>query len=102
MDITDARAIKFVNEVVRPTAEKIRALKIELNSINAKWSSEILMLVSNDGSVIQDGREAEGISRLVGSDINDLMYGVNSIVSTINGLAPQTIEKPCVRPIQVI
>ena len=100
-DITDPQAIRFINESVRPMAEKIRGLTYELASMDSKWSADIQSLVPNDSSPVIDNREAEGISRLVGTDINDFMYAVGLISAEINGIAQQSIEKPCVRPLQV-
>jgi hypothetical protein len=100
-DITDPQAIRFINESVRPMAEKVRALKYELASMNVKWSTDIQTFVPNDSSPVVDNREGEGISRLVGTDVNDFMYAVGLISTEINGIAQQSIEKPCVRPLQI-
>jgi hypothetical protein len=101
-DITDPRAIKFVNEVIRPRAEQIRALKTEIDSNIIDWFAMQSTLIANDSSPIVDGRDAEGISRLVGSDVVNLINQIISIQGVLDqsGVS-QVIAKPCVRPLQV-
>lgn len=103
-DITDTRVVRFVNEVVRPMAELLRNSKNYFNSENVKWSAEIQTLVPADSSILVDPEDPTnklGKSILTGADINDFMYSVGLICQTINNIANQTIEKPCVRPVEL-
>jgi len=99
--IKNERVTKFTNEVVRPTAERLRKLKAEFASINVLWSSELSALVPNTADTIDDSRSKDGISVLKSSEINDLMYIVGLISDTLNNASAGTIEKPCVRTLEV-
>lgn len=101
MAIKNVRVTKFTNEVVRPTAERLRKLKAELASINVLWSSEISSLITNDIDTIDDSRVQDGVSVLKGSDVHDLMYIIGLISDTLNNASAGTIEKPCVRTLEV-
>ena len=99
-DITDPQAIKFVNEQVRVLAEKTRQLKVEIDAIEADWFNGINTLISGQENVI-DGREAEGVSRLTGSDVVNLMTQLLAIQSILDGSGVEgVIAKPCVRPLR--
>lgn len=97
-NITNPQAIKFCNEDIRPLAERIRALVAEIGSIQTRWFSGINTMFPNDGSAVDDGRDAEGISRLIGSDVNSVMGIAITMASASNA---EIIEKPCVRSLQV-
>lgn len=71
MAITDPRAIKFCNEFVRPLSERIRDLFEDVARGNQVWADEIAALIPNDANeILQDGRTAEGVTILDGSEIN--------------------------------
>jgi hypothetical protein len=96
-DINNPQAIRFVNEQVRPLCEEVRALKAKFDALAPLWYGGINALITNSAQDnIEDGREAEGISRLTGADIHNA-------VGQFLAIAPNTeiIAKPCVRSIQV-
>ena len=101
-DITDAEAIRFVNEFIRPCAEKLRNLKAEIDSGLNTWDARLSAVVgSSVDDDLADGRETEGVSRLTAADVNSFMAKANGF----QGLMEQAgvlaaIEKPCVRPLQ--
>jgi hypothetical protein len=99
-ELADAEVVRFLNEEVRPWAERLRALKAEAHSTTVRWQS-ISGSIMQDTRVIEDGRSAEGISRLTGNDVHDLMFVVSTLNSTLTGVADATIEKPTVRPLRV-
>jgi hypothetical protein len=104
MAITDPQAIRFVNEVIRPMAEKMRGLKAEIDAARAQYDGQVGTFFFGHGAeAIEDGREAEGVSRLVGNDILSFiafaLYDQKAAFEA-NGI-PATIAKPCVRSIQV-
>ena len=72
MAITDPRAIKFTNEVVRPLAERIRDVLEDVARAEQSWADEVGALIPNTADVLEDGRDAEGVSRLTGAEINSL------------------------------
>jgi hypothetical protein len=101
-DITNPQAVRFVNEQVRPMAETLRALKVELDAMMVQWFAGTNALVANDKSALADKREAEGISRLTGEDVVGLIVVVQAIQGLLDtaGYADR-IAKPCVRPLKV-
>lgn len=99
--MNDPQGIRFVNDVVRPLAEQLRANKVKLEAIRLEWENGISDLFAKDES-IEDGRDAEGISRLTCSDVNDFMAQVLKIA--LGGSAQldeKIIAKPCVRALEV-
>lgn len=101
-DIVDPRAIKFSNEVVRPLAESMRLLKAQVDSAMVKWFDGMNTLIPNTSDTIVDGRTAEGISVLVGTDITNLVTQILAYQTQLNQTGvPQVISKPCVRSLVV-
>lgn len=100
MAITDPQAIRFVNEVVRPLCERVRALRADINSARAAYDGGIGDLFFNFGvDAVSDGRESEGVSRLVGNDVLAFVALVlDSMKNTLNDPGNAAlIAKPCVR-----
>ena len=97
MAIDDPRAIKFINETLRPLAEKTRALGAEYLAAATAWQVAIGALVPNDTTPVDDGREAEGVSRLTGADVNTFM---GMLLALREGGNQGAVERLCVRPLQ--
>jgi hypothetical protein len=101
-DIVDPRAIKFSNEVVRPISESMRLLKAQIDSATVRWFDGMNTLIPNTSDTIVDGRTAEGINILVGTDINNSMVQMLAYQTQLNQTGvPQVISKPCVRSLVV-
>jgi hypothetical protein len=100
MAIENAEVTRFLNEAVRPVAEKLRALRAEFASLDVRWQ-QISGQVSQTADIIVDGRADEGVNQLTGQDLHDLMYAVGLVNTQLQALAPATIEKACVRPFWV-
>ena len=98
MAITDPEAIKFVNEYIRPMCENIRYMKARGDDFAIKWAG-LSGGFPNDTSVVEDGRDAEGISRLTGADINAVAAVFDALLMDIDSAAETVIAKPCVRPL---
>ena len=97
--ITDPQAIRFCNEVVRPKAETIRALKAEVDAAMLSWYGGMNTLIPNQaGEAVGDGREAEGVSRLSGADVNSFMALLANLQTRLSqtGVA-DVMQRPCVR-----
>lgn len=93
-DITDPEVIRFINERVRTYAERLRAVKMEGASLVSAWFGlGINTRTPNDSSPVADGREREGVSRITGADVNNLIGQAANISSQFN---QDIIEKPCV------
>ena len=97
--IDNAEAIRFVNEVVRPMAERLRDEFHRLSDAQLQWFGGINNLIANDGQEeLADGREAEGISRLDGADIHLFMANALNVLAVLNGGGVMgVIAKPAVR-----
>lgn len=95
--IDDPQAIKFVNEVIRPMAESARAIVARVEDAKTAWFGGLNQMFPNDSTAVDDGREAEGISRLTGQDINSVMSVLIAMDDQINA---EIIAKPCVRPLE--
>ena len=102
MAVTDPLAIKFVNERIRPVAETLRDLKIRLEELLAVWNQGVGSLVPNSaGETIEDGREAEGVSRLTGQDVNLMVTRINAVLAPLKAvLTMDVVHKTVVRPVQ--
>lgn len=92
--ITNPIAIKFCNEQIRPLCEQIRALKVLMVSAKTQWDSGTNAFFAGNADTVEDHREAEGVSRLVGLDVNQVMTIMATLITDIND---QIISKPCVR-----
>lgn len=100
--MNNAEAIRFTNEVIRPTAEKIRAMRVEFESIRTQWFGGMNAHFASANDPIEDGRELEGISRLICGDVTTF---ISQVLITApgepNAWNPEIIQKPCVRQLVV-
>lgn len=100
-DITNPEVIAFANEI-RGLAEDMRNVGFRLMMAEAKYA-QIAASVPQTNDVIQDGREAEGVSRLTGNDVHALMSVGATLIGTFQGAQTSAvILKPCVRAIPMI
>lgn len=101
--IDNPQAIRYVNEVIRPKAESLRALKAEVDAALVQWFGGVNALVPNDaGEAVDDGRENEGVSRLTGADVNNLVTQLAAYQTQLDqeGVAA-VVSKPCVNQLRV-
>ena len=103
MAITDPEAIKFVNEQIRPLAESVRALKARIDATTVKWFAGLNTVIGTSADdTIEDGRDAEGVSRLTSADVVALLTQLLAIQTALNqGGVAAVVEKPCVRALKV-
>lgn len=101
--ITDPQAIRFSDEVIRPMAERFRALKAEVDSALATYNGGVGDIFYNDAAgLVDDGRESEGVSRLTGNDVLLLVTQLQAFQTALNAPGVSAvISKPCVRPLSV-
>lgn len=100
MAITDAEAIRFVNEVVRPLSERVRGLSADINAARAKYDAlNGPPFYGHGAEAVEDGREAEGVSRLTGNDVLAFVaLALDDLKNTMGDAGnAATIAKPCVR-----
>lgn len=81
--MNDPEVIKFVNEHSRVAANKLASAYLEAVQHLASFES-IKSKVPNDNTPVDDGREAEGISRLVCSDIHILVNVIKSVQASLD------------------
>jgi len=97
MAINSPEQIKFVNEQIRPIAEKLRALKAQSDALLVDWYGGLNTQFPNDSTPVEDGRDAEGVSRLTGQNVNDICY---LLAVKVADMHDAIIAKPCVRPLR--
>lgn len=106
--ITDPRVIKFVNEQLRPLAERTRAVQAELETTLAYAANEVIPAITTAeaGALLDDGRDAEGVSRLTREDMLLAIGLLNGLATTArdpgNEAALAAMFKCCVRPLRII
>ena len=99
MAITDPEAIKFVNEYIRPMCENIRYSNARGNDFAIKWAGLSGDFPNDPAEIVEDGRDAEGISRLSGADINAVAAVFDALLGDLDMSAQAVIQKPCIRPL---
>jgi len=97
MAITNPEAIRFVNEQVRPLCEEAQAIIAKINAMQTSWFAGLNNSFPNDSTALDDGREAQGVSRLTGADINS---AVGTLLAVAGASNAEIISKPCVRTLQ--
>ncbi len=101
MAVTNPNTIGHVNDG-RPLCEKLRNLKIEIDEY-LRLSNLLGTPIPNDeNEAIEDGREAEQVSRLDGADYYNYrnQFAIFQTQMDQPGVA-DVISKPCVNPIQI-
>jgi len=99
MAITDPEAIKFVNEYIRPMCEQIRSSNAKGADFAIKWAGISGSFPNDPTEIVEDGREASGVSRLSGADIQAVASVFDSLLGDLDITAQAIIQKPCVRPL---
>lgn len=90
--ITDAEAIRFCNEVVRPLCEELRALRVRIVAAQTQWFLGLNTVFAAPADTVEDGRAAEGVSRLTAADVTNAVAQLLAVDPNA-----QIIQKPCVR-----
>ena len=101
-NITDARAIAFSNNYIRPLAEAMRALKTRCQDAKNQWtanSNAIATLFATNADVLVDDRASEGINQLTGLQATQLVGQMDNLIAALND---QIVAVPCVRPVNVV
>lgn len=98
MAVTNAEAIRFVNEFIRPMSERLRQMKRDIDQATVTWIGGMSEHFPNTADAIQDGRESEGVSRLTSADVMAVVNQLALIQAQLNGAGVTAIiSKPCVR-----
>ena len=95
MAITDAEAIKFVNEYIRPMCETVRYMGAIGADFANKWAQISGEFPNDPLEILEDGRDGQGVSRLTGADINAVATVFTTLLGEISGATAQAvISKP--------
>lgn len=99
--ITDQQALKFVDERIRPLAEKIRQLEAEVEGMELEWFSGLDF--SQTGTDTIENRSSEGLPTLTWNEIGSMITILTAARDTVTetGGGPGLVEKVCVRPLRV-
>ena len=102
-DVTNAADIRFVNEVLRPLTETLRAANVACEQALIQWyAGKNASIGSSAEDAILDGREAEGVSRLTAADVTSAMGQAQTFATQMDGAGvADVIQKPCVRTLMV-
>jgi hypothetical protein len=91
----------FVDQQLRPICENMRALEILIDTMSISWFAGINTSIPNDGTSYDDGRPAEGLTPMVGSDIHNAVSNLLAVIAGTDPYNDQIISKPTVRAISV-
>jgi hypothetical protein len=98
MAITDPQAVRFANEVIRPTCERLRLLKADVDAAVAAWFSGVNTRFPNTSETLTDGRAGDGVSVLTGADVNNVMTQLLTFQTQLNGGGVNdVVSKPCTK-----
>ena len=104
-DITDPLILKWVREDVRPLSEELAALLLKCTEFADRYDDTIAPLVGDLNVVstdnVEDGREAEGVSRLTVADLTNFINVTKSIRTLADGTTRQQVALPNVRKIRI-
>lgn len=98
--MADSSVVKFINEDLRPLAEMMRAVKARAQSSIVRWDNVLKEKIpdENDKTVIDDGRESEGVTQVKVDEVHLLL---KLLVSATDQIDDPLIERFCVRALQV-
>lgn len=103
MDITDAGAIRWVGEELRPVAERVRDLNALMNNLIAAWSLDMGDLIgSSPDDLLLDTYQDEATNSLTAAQINTFMIGMGMLTDILNAPgAMDSIHRASIRPMRI-
>lgn len=102
MAITNAEAIRFSNEVIRPLCEKFQWLKILTDDALNQWSLVAASIPNDADEALEDERQGEGVRQITGQDIHRVVTFLDSVATTMSdGTVPADLLKPSVRGVDI-
>ena len=102
-EITNPEAIRFVNEIIRPLSESVRGTNVIVDEAAAEWNGQAMNAYFTNGpDTVEDGREAQGVSRATAQDVTDFVGVVADIKAALDAPgAMDIVRKLCVRPLRI-
>lgn len=99
--VTNAQAIRFCDERIRPLAERMARLNVMLDETIAEYF-QLQSYFGNADDSVADHREAQGVSRITAGDVVNLITQALTIQAQFDGAGVMdVIRKPTVRKIDV-
>lgn len=102
---TTPEVIRFVNDELRPLAERIRNAKAVFDGFLGRWhGGGIGAVVGGEGidEPVEDERDAEGVSRLTAGDLVNFVAQVEALDAVFEGGGVMdVVRKPTVRPLRI-
>ena len=104
MAINDPQVTSWIARL-RADMEDLDRLQTLVRETKTRYDSVISQLpawtAAARGDLIEDGRSAEGVSRLTKADAIDAMAQIYALVAQMNGAGVlDTVRKPTVRPMR--
>jgi hypothetical protein len=101
---------KFLNESLRPFAEKLRAMNFELSALRYAYATGVGPIIDaavavDPDEMIDDGRAAEGVNQLSVGQVAALMGMITELKALVDadaslaGMAAG--NRACVRPLRI-
>ena len=84
MPINSQEALIYSQEGLRPMSEKVRNIKIEMESLISQWWAGKNALFSNDGELVADSGQAA--HPYTGANANSMMGTLISVVAVLDGI----------------
>jgi hypothetical protein len=81
--MNDPEVVKFLNEHTRRAADKLAAAYLEAVAHLAGFAA-ISNKVPNDGTVIEDGREGEGVSSVTCAEMRAIVGVIQSVQTALD------------------
>lgn len=102
MAIDNPVAVLFVNERVRPLAERIIALKALMDDTLADWfASGVNQMIPNDTG--EDVTDPRPVTTLTGADVNTAVFRLSQLLEVLDAQDAMTVlHKAAVRPLEVL
>jgi hypothetical protein len=100
--MNNPEALAFINNRMRVRCEQLRALQHLMTDDYDAWTGGINANVPNTSEAVEDGREAEGVSRLTCDEVWEVLVTLNNLLQSLNAAGVMDpIHHACVRPLDV-
>ena len=63
----------FIQTEARPMAERLRSLRYQIDSMLNEWDNGVSADVPNNATLLEDGREAQGVQTVNGAQMHALI-----------------------------
>lgn len=97
--MNDPVVIRYVNEAVRPMAERLRALTHDLEDMLTVWHGLGIgaAMTADLSALIEDGRDGEGASRLTANDVVGVLAVATAVRDALKAVGVEdVVSKPCI------